>query len=81
MTAEQFAYWLQGYSEIAGEAPTAEQWQVIQDHLKLVFDKVTPNYTTPDVKPFPQPYVPHDHISFRELQHTVPTGTSARTLC
>lgn len=42
MTAEQFAYWLQGYSEIAGEAPTAEQWQVIQDHLKLVFEKVTP---------------------------------------
>ncbi len=42
MTAEQFAYWLQGYSEIASEAPTAEQWQVIQDHLATVFDKVTP---------------------------------------
>lgn len=42
MTAEQFAYWLQGYSEIAGTAPSPEQWQVIQDHLKLVFDKRTP---------------------------------------
>lgn len=42
MTPEQFAYWLQGYSEIAGQAPTAEQWQVIQDHLKTVFNKVTP---------------------------------------
>jgi hypothetical protein len=42
MTPEQFAYWLQGYSEIAGDAPTKEQWQVIQDHLKTVFHKVTP---------------------------------------
>lgn len=42
MTSEQFAYWLQGYSEIAGNAPTAEQWKVVQDHLQTVFTKVTP---------------------------------------
>lgn len=46
MTPEQFAYWLQGHVEMnpAQEQPTAEQWQMIKDHLKTVFVKVTPNY-------------------------------------
>lgn len=44
MDATQFAYWLQGYSEITqGQVPTPAQWQIIQDHLKLVFTKVTPD--------------------------------------
>jgi len=43
MTPDQFAYWLQGYAEINGAPPTAEQWQVICDHLALVFQKVTPD--------------------------------------
>jgi hypothetical protein len=47
MTPEQFAYWLQGYAEIAAgrTAPTSEEWQIIKDHLALVFHKVTPNRT------------------------------------
>lgn len=45
MTPEQFAYWLQGYAEIGGPTPTPEQWQIIKDHLALVFNKVTPNRT------------------------------------
>lgn len=46
MTAEQFAYWLQGFSELnpALEAPSTEQWKAIQDHLKTVFVKVTPAF-------------------------------------
>jgi hypothetical protein len=44
MTAEQFAYWLQGYAELNEAPPSAEQWQAIRDHLALVFDKVTPNW-------------------------------------
>lgn len=44
MTPEQFTYWLQGFSEIHGNPPTKEQWKTIQDHLKTVFHKVTPNY-------------------------------------
>lgn len=44
MSPENFAYWLQGFNEIVGKAPTQEQWQVIQDHLSLVFNKVTPYY-------------------------------------
>lgn len=44
MTPEQFVYWLQGYAEISGSAPTEEQWQVVKDHLQLVFKKETPAY-------------------------------------
>ena len=47
MDATQFAYWLQGYSEITqGQVPTPAQWQIIQDHLKLVFTKITPDRST-----------------------------------
>lgn len=46
MTAEQFAYWLQGFAELnpSIEAPSPEQWKAIQDHLKTVFMKVTPAF-------------------------------------
>ena len=42
MTPENFCYWLQGYTELNGDPPTPEQWQSIKEHLKLVFDKITP---------------------------------------
>lgn len=44
MSSEQFIYWLQGYVEISGEYPSPEEWQIIKDHLKLVFEKHTPEY-------------------------------------
>lgn len=44
MTAQEFTYWLQGFSEINGATPTQAQWKIIQDHLQLVFKKVTPKY-------------------------------------
>lgn len=47
MTSEQFVYWLQGYAELSGERPTAEQWQSIKEHLGLVLNKVTPKVTAP----------------------------------
>lgn len=45
MTPNDFCYWLHGWTELKGDkaAPTAIQWQVIVDHLDLVFDKVTPD--------------------------------------
>lgn len=46
MTPEQFAYWLQGFAELNPQAPNAEQWQSIRDHLQLVFKKVTPERVT-----------------------------------
>ena len=47
MTPQNFVYWLQGYFEIiekSADSPrilTASQVQVIKDHLKLAFTKVT----------------------------------------
>ena len=44
MTSEQFVYWLQGLMEIENPHTLNEiQTQIIKDHLKLVFDKVTPD--------------------------------------
>lgn len=44
MTPEQFAYWLQGFTELSPdmEQPTAAQWKAIKEHLQTVFVKVTP---------------------------------------
>lgn len=42
MTAQDFAYWLRGYTEIEGnKMPTEIQWKMICDHLELVFKKET----------------------------------------
>ena len=44
MTAEQFTYWFQGFLEIQNpESLDKKQIMIIQDHLDLVFNKVTPN--------------------------------------
>lgn len=65
MTPEQFAYWLQGFAEINGNhPPTLVQWEIISEHLKTVFRKVTPpiivhpRTDTLEVKPNPfmEPY-------------------------
>lgn len=71
MTAEQFAYWLQGYAELHDEAPTAEQWQSIRDHLATVFVKVTPNLHGPL-------YVGSPNTMPR---HPFGYGTAVRTEC
>lgn len=39
---ENFCYWLQGFCEISGSVPTAEQWETIKEHLELVFTKAVP---------------------------------------
>lgn len=48
MNSETFTYWLQGFVELTesdGGSPhiSEKQWLVIKDHLKLVFDKKTPD--------------------------------------
>ena len=61
MTAEQFVYWLQGFMEVANpETISKSETQVIKDHLKLVFDKQTPDRLTnaPVSIPFVQPAGP-----------------------
>jgi hypothetical protein len=48
MNSESFTYWLQGFVELSDTDTISEnQWLMIKDHLKLVFDKVTP-VRTPD---------------------------------
>jgi len=60
MTAEQFAYWLQGFMEVANPTTLDEtQTQQIKDHLNLVFDKQTPDRNTPPTNPFPIWQQPH----------------------
>jgi len=63
MTAEQFTYWLQGFMELTSmNHLEPNQFQIIKDHLKLVFDKQTPDRsrpkpTLPDIaRPYPGPY-------------------------
>jgi len=49
MTPEQFCYWLQGFNEIRDSEKvglTEKEWDIIKDHLKIVFDKQTPPYVT-----------------------------------
>lgn len=43
MTAQEFAYWLNGFVELGGNElpPTEPQWKMICEHLALVFDKKT----------------------------------------
>lgn len=44
MNAENFAYWLQGFFELADtDDLTKEQVQMIKDHLAIVFMKITPD--------------------------------------
>lgn len=52
MTSEQFAYWLNGFVELNGQAlPTPEQWKSITEHLTTVFVKVTPPVKSPVTLP------------------------------
>lgn len=45
MDALTFAYWLQGFAELNdGTPPTKRQWELIREHLQLVFDKKTSTY-------------------------------------
>lgn len=41
LSAESFTFWLQGFAEIHGGPPTDKQWEVIKEHLELVFTRVT----------------------------------------
>ncbi len=44
MTEKDFVFWLQGFVELTEtDSISDKQWLVIKDHLKLVFDKKTPD--------------------------------------
>lgn len=46
-----FAYWLQGFVELCGDRPTEKQWEMIKEHLQLVFVKVTGDSDSPLLLP------------------------------
>lgn len=49
MTSQDFAFWLHGFFEISdSNSLTEKQVQIIKDHLNLVFNKVTPDYSKED---------------------------------
>ena len=51
MTPEQFVYWLQGFMEMADPKELNKtQTTQIKDHLKLVFDKKTPEVSLPPIQ-------------------------------
>lgn len=41
MKTQDFCYWLQGYCELNGGPPNSFQWDMIKEHLALVFKKET----------------------------------------
>lgn len=48
MNSETFTYQLQGFVELSdSDSISDKQWLVIKDHLKLVFDKETPDRSNP----------------------------------
>jgi hypothetical protein len=51
MTPEQFVYWLQGFMEMADPKELNKtQTTQIKDHLKLGFDKKTPEVSLPSIQ-------------------------------
>lgn len=48
MNEQTFCFWLQGFVELQDSDTISEkQWLMIKDHLKLVFDKKTPDRFVP----------------------------------
>ena len=80
MTAEQFTYWLQGFMEINNpEILGVRETQIIKDHLKLVFDKQTPDRTfTPPLAPMPNWQEPNAPAPFPDRQ--TPWGPNPYTI-
>ncbi len=37
MKARDFMYWFQGFAELHSGPPTTAQWEIIKNHLNLVF--------------------------------------------
>ena len=86
MTAEQFVYWLQGFMEMADPKElNSTQTQQIKNHLKLVFNKKTPEVSLPTIQreePFritPYQITCDENNNFPDLMTTPVCSTSTIT--
>lgn len=67
MNFESFTYWLQGFVELTETDTISEkQWLVIKDHLKLVFDKKTPDRL--DLNPL---NIQRDPLDYKKLSDLI----------
>lgn len=82
MTPEQFTYWLQGFAEVSNSKTiTEQQWKIIQDHLKLVFNKVTPTYPKDNAVPYTPPYKPFEINPLQQPWDKSPFNPPYRITC
>lgn len=84
MTAEQFTYWLQGFSELNAGPPDEAQWQSIREHLATVFKKVTPPLDLSKLPPAVPYTVPADWLRPLRAECTSagdPNAGKAQTTC
>lgn len=88
MTPENFAYWLQGFTELnpSLEQPTPEQWKSITEHLKTVFVKVTPEFKIKPSINFPSAANPRDIAdaigkAFRDAERSPYYGQPIQITC
>ena len=95
MSPENFCYWLQGYFEIVKhidhrEGLSKEAVQVIEDHLKEVFDKRTPNRDNgiqqptqgPNTStPYPLPKIDWPTFRTMELKPSDMPGITPAIIC
>lgn len=73
MTPDRFCDWLQGFVELTEtDSISDKQWLVIKDHLKLVFDKKTPDRSREELEYIakvitPSSPMPTDFKKFSDL--------------
>jgi len=86
MTPEQFVYWLQGFNEIRDKEAVGlseNEWEIIREHLKTVFHKVTPErdrIKLPDIVPNHYPYIPPSPV-LPYNTGTPPSWTQPTVIC
>ena len=83
MNANEFCYWLQGYFELnhSNYELNEQQVKVIKDHLKLVFNKVTPDYSKP-VYYKPNEYIPSKPADIlNDVHHWLPPRDNDVPIC
>ena len=81
MSEREFAYWLWGLFELDNPTSLDErQTQIIKDHLKLVFHKVTPNRDDYIPVKLPDPII-EPWVTCGSVSSLKPTDDNVITTC